>query len=51
MTEKGVIKTTLNVPRKLWCKIKVLAGEKGLSANDLVVNTLKEKYGKIEVVI
>jgi len=48
LTEE-VIKTTLIVPRRLWCKIKVLATEKGLSTNDLVVETLKQKFATVEV--
>jgi predicted HicB family RNase H-like nuclease len=49
MTE--TIKTTLIVPRKLWRKIKILAGDKGVSANDLVIETLEEKFGCIEVTV
>lgn len=48
---EDVIHTTLNAPRWLWRKLKVIAGEKGKSTNDLVVETLTEKFGSVEVTV
>lgn len=48
-TEKDVVKTTLTAPRKLWRKIKVIAGDKGISTNTLVIQALEEKYANFEV--
>lgn len=47
MNEK--IKTGLTAPRKLWCKLKIIAGDKGITTNSLVIETLQEKYGNVEV--
>jgi predicted HicB family RNase H-like nuclease len=43
------IKTSLTAPRKLWRKLKVIAGDKGVSVNTLVIEALQKQYGCIEV--
>ena len=49
MNKPDTIKTTLTAPPKLWRKLKVIAGDKGVSANALVIEALEAKYGNAEV--
>jgi predicted DNA-binding ribbon-helix-helix protein len=49
--KEDIIKTSLYVSRILWRKIKVIAGNRNMRANDLVVETLAEKYASIEVTV
>lgn len=49
--KEDVVKTTLYISRILWRKIKAIAGNQNMRANELVVQTLQEKYGSIEVMV
>jgi len=43
--ENENVKTTLQVPRPLWKKIKSKAFDEHVSTNDLVVKALEKTYG------
>lgn len=49
--KEDIMKTSLYISRTLWRKIKVIASKRNIRANDLVVETLAEKYGLIEVTV
>jgi predicted DNA-binding ribbon-helix-helix protein len=49
--KEDIIKTSLYISRKLWRKIKVIAGNRSMRASDLVEEILAEKYGDVEVTV
>jgi len=51
MLKSDTIHTTLNAPRWLWRKLKVIASQKDKTVNELVVETLTEKFGEVEVTV
>jgi predicted DNA-binding ribbon-helix-helix protein len=49
MNNPNTIKTTLRAPRLFWRKIRCIARERNVSANELVLNTLKQEFNFVEV--